>query len=92
MTGLLPECVLERQTKADFTNTYTWHMKQLKVLISGELFGWTADWVEIDKLDHMFSVRKGGRASYGSLPEKLIWNLFACAMVVTREADLSGVE
>ena len=81
MKGLLPEIVRQRQSKADFTITFSWYMEQLEAELSGAALVRRIDWVLAEEVDSLFS--KTGVPDYGNVPEKLLWFLFGCDEIAT---------
>jgi asparagine synthase (glutamine-hydrolysing) len=81
MTGLLPEAVLQRQTKADFMITFEWHLAAMGELFRGELARAGRTWVDAGQVGSLY--RRIGDPTHPGAPEWRLWTLFGCAALVS---------
>jgi asparagine synthase (glutamine-hydrolysing) len=76
MRGLLPNMVLERQTKAEFSTTFDHHLRQLRNHFADEIFDRRDDWINKDQavrlLETYLSEQQPGLSMW------LLWSLLVC--------------
>jgi asparagine synthase (glutamine-hydrolysing) len=80
MTGLLPESVLQRQTKADFTITFQWHLAAMGEFFRSELARSGRTWVDAGQLASLY--RQTCDPRHLGAPEWRLWTLFGCDALV----------
>ena len=79
MTGLLPELVLKRDSKASFMVTFRWQMEEVKKELIQRIPVQGRNWVEPHLVKKMF--KKVEDSKYGGWPELMLWTLFMCDMI-----------
>ena len=81
MTGLLPESVLQRQTKADFMITFQWHLAAMGEFFRSEVARSGRTWVDAGQLASLY--RQTCAARDPGTPEWRLWTLFGCVALVS---------
>ncbi len=81
MTGLLPESVLQRQTKADFMITFRGPLAAMGEYFCGELARSGRTWFDAARLASLY--RQLGDPMHGGEPEWRLWTLFGCDALVS---------
>ena len=77
MAGLLPEAVLQRQTKAIFNSTFTAHWDELKDLVTREILPRRQDWVISAQIEQMLrGVRNDNPLMWQDGAMWVLWSLF----------------
>jgi asparagine synthase (glutamine-hydrolysing) len=80
MAALLPACVLDRKTKADFMVTFRSHTNDLQRALSTDLLRGVEQWVRRDQLDA--TIARWGDPSCDGLPEWMVWSLFGWRLML----------
>lgn len=81
MQHLLPDAVLARQQKAEFSITFRWHLAELKEMLDRDERERSDDWVDRDKATQLY--HRAGTDPRSSVPEWLLWSLFGCKALVS---------
>lgn len=76
MRGLLPEVVRNRQSKAEFTGTYTHYLSSMGTLLSRDIAALRSDW--INPVESRLLYDRMGQGRYDGWSEYMLWVLFGC--------------
>jgi len=76
MTGLLPETVIQRQSKAEFSVTFREFLTELDHSLGSEIIRRRADWVDIPAAEII--MRKRNEERYAGWADTMLWMLFSC--------------
>ncbi|MFZ1575499.1 MAG: asparagine synthase-related protein [Chromatiaceae bacterium] len=76
MTGRLPETIIMRETKAEFSITLRWYKSELQEMFTQEASYWACDWVDSGKVAKLHSL--GDHLPHSSMPARMLWTLFGC--------------
>ena len=71
MKGLLPEMILNRQTKAEFSVTYSHHLPKMKDLLTREIPNRRSNWVNKENSNILYTNSKSDGTSMA-----MLWSLF----------------
>lgn len=82
MTGLLPDAVLTRESKAEFTITFRWHLSELQEMFIQDICHRAYDWVDPGSVAKLYD--RAGRDRHSSEPEWMLWTLFGCKALISR--------
>lgn len=77
MRGLLPELVLKRQTKAEFSVTYHRHLPEMKDLLTRDIPTRRFSWINQRDASMLYS-KIGQEGEYKGWSESMLWILFGC--------------
>ncbi len=81
LTRLLPQAVLTRKTKAEFSITFQWHLPEIRQLFKGKMSETVRDWVEPREVAKLLDVV--GKSKNSSWPEWMLWGLFGCEAITS---------
>lgn len=89
LSGLLPDAVLMRTTKAEFSVAYRWYLTTIKDWLA------THDddarrWLQLAKVRDVAAAASGGGDH--SYREWMLWNLYVCGAVASRRSGTSRLE
>jgi asparagine synthase (glutamine-hydrolysing) len=76
MKGFLPELVLERTTKAEFSIAYKTNMAEIKKKLKNDEFSRRATWVNLREAEQLWQDFHDGKRN--AMPEWRLWALFGC--------------
>ncbi|NMQ18984.1 hypothetical protein E4P82_07040 [Candidatus Competibacter phosphatis] len=76
MMGLLPQTLLLRETKAEFSITFRWYLSELKDVLTQDTSFRTWDWVDPDKVAELHNL--GDHLLHSNMPARMLWTLFGC--------------
>ena len=81
MRGLLPELVVQRQTKAEFSVTYYRHFPEMRELLTRDIPIRRLNWINQGDVDILYSEigKKGKCAGWSNW---MLWILFGCDALV----------
>lgn len=82
MMGLLPDAVLTRENKAEFTITFRWHLSELKEMFIQNTCYLAYDWVDPGSVAKLYD--RAGHDRHSSVPEWMLWTLFGCKALIER--------
>ncbi|MFT6890504.1 MAG: asparagine synthase (glutamine-hydrolyzing) [Halioglobus sp.] len=82
MQGLLPETVLRRQTKAEFSGTYQHYLDDLEPLLIRDIPA-RRPWVNAKTVRQIYD--NYGEGQYAGLGEFMLWVLLGCDMLCPEE-------
>jgi asparagine synthase (glutamine-hydrolysing) len=77
MAGLLPELVLKRESKAEFSITYRRHLPEMKELLVNQIPSRHPYWVKSQFISKMYDQAMQDSMKSG-WAKKRMWNLFGC--------------
>jgi len=81
MKGLLPESVLSREQKAEFSVTFRWYMPEMKEMVAGHDGNPGVNWVDRDRAMHLH--HRTDADQQAGLPHWLLWTLFGCRTLIS---------
>jgi asparagine synthase (glutamine-hydrolysing) len=87
LTGLLPEPVRTRRTKADFMVTFRWHRAEIDEAFARHRDHASADWVDGDQLARLHA--RFGDPRCAGAPEWMLWTLFGCEALASSPGNAS---
>jgi asparagine synthase (glutamine-hydrolysing) len=91
MAGLLPESILTRMTKAEFTSTFNAPLKKLRDHLMHDIPGRRTGWVKPNTLEILYNKCSTGDDQNGARPVWGLWALFGCDCVANSlELDKKG--
>jgi len=76
LTGLLPQAVLTRTTKAEFSITYRWLLPEIRQGLMGKMSKRVQDWVEPGEVAELLG--NVGNLENSSWPAWMLWSLIGC--------------
>ena len=77
MTGILPEAVLGRQSKAIFNAAFSPHWNEMRDLVKAEILPRRHNWVMSTQIEHMLSgVRHHNPLLWPDVAMWVLWSLF----------------
>ncbi|MGI9521097.1 MAG: asparagine synthase (glutamine-hydrolyzing) [Hyphomicrobiaceae bacterium] len=81
LTGLLPQSVVTRTTKAEFSILFRRHFSEIEQLLLGKMSetGW--DWVEPSEVEKLLDAC--GKSKMPGPPQWMLWNLFGCEAIAS---------
>ena len=88
MQGLLPDAVLQRKQRAEFSVTFRWYAPELQETLTRGIGGRSEDWV-----DRVLAMRLHDRSRVdrkSSVPHWMLWTLFGCEALALRPNDASA--
>lgn len=77
MAGLLPEQVLKRTSKAEFSTTYLRHLTGMRAALVDEIPTRKGAWITAHRVAELYETALGSGSSAG-WAKKRLWNLFGC--------------
>ena len=88
MTGLLPQMVLERTTKADFMVVFRRYVDEIADALSMHALQCGCEWVARDQLHEKLA--QWGNPSFEGDPEWRLWTLFGCIALLPAETGIAN--
>jgi asparagine synthase (glutamine-hydrolysing) len=89
LAGLLPQAVLGRTTKAEFSVTYRWLLPEIRQGLMGQMSERVQDWVEPGEVAKLLG--DAGNLERSSWPMWMLWGLIGCeAMSSPRTTSKNG--
>jgi asparagine synthase (glutamine-hydrolysing) len=76
MAGYLPESVLSRTTKADFTVVFRRHLDSMASELTGQIPGRRTAWVDREQAGVLYQQTRD--RAFDARPDWLLWSLFGC--------------
>lgn len=76
MKGLLPQLVLTRQTKAEFSVVYNWLLHEMKEELTHTIPEKRDAWIDAIYVDKVYKLYEN--SSYSGYSGLMLWNLFGC--------------
>jgi asparagine synthase (glutamine-hydrolysing) len=83
MHGLLPEAVIERMTKAEFSVTYSPYWQELREFFVDHIPNQRADWVDGEQVEMLY--HKLSKMGYDGGYQSALWTLFDCDLLFPSE-------
>ncbi len=81
MQGLLPDAVLSREQKAEFSVTFRWYLPDLERMLAADDLNRSGHWV--DRVNAMQLYHRAICNQHSSVPLWLLWTLFGCKALVS---------
>jgi len=79
LARLLPQAVLTRTTKAEFSITYRWHLPEIRQVLMGKMSKRVQDWVEPSEVAKLLD--NVGNLENSSWPARMAWGLIGCEAI-----------
>jgi asparagine synthase (glutamine-hydrolysing) len=86
MKGLLPDQVLTRERRAEFSITFRWYASELQAMLARTTCDRGDDWVDRDKATQLH--RRSGTHAASSVPDWMVWSLFGCMAMASARDDV----
>jgi len=87
MRGLLPEAVLSRRQKAEFSITFRWYLPELGAMLADRARDMGDRWVDRDQALKLYH---GIGADSSSVADWMLWTLFGCQALAANAALPEG--
>ena len=83
MAGLMPQAILERKTKAEFSTVFRVHLDQMTEFFTRALPRDRVDWIEPGGMIELYrNYRDNPQAGW---PLWILWSLYGCEKVLSRQ-------
>jgi asparagine synthase (glutamine-hydrolysing) len=83
MQGLMPQAILERRTKAEFSVVFRGHLDSMQETLTATLPRERPDWVAQDGMARLFNVYRG-KPQFG-WPLWILWSIYGSDCVLRRK-------